>query len=111
MENTLPTQDQPFDLPADMGVATATALQSELLKLTELAADISINGSRVERVHTASLQLLTALVRDLEKAGRQCQWLALSPVLEKSITDLGLSEIMHLPTQIHNESEIEKEQV
>lgn len=112
MESTLPTADQQvFELPADLGVAQADDLQKELLKLSQASTDIGIDGGNVEKVHTASLQLLTSLVRDLNKAGHKCHWTQISGVLQQSAGNLGLTEVLNMPTESQNESEIEKESV
>ncbi len=111
MDNTLPTASQVFELPADLGVANAATLQDELLKLNASPTDIELNGGNVERVHTASLQLLTALFRDMKQTGRVCTWSAVSTALRQAVDTLGLTEILHMPEVTAGNAEIEKETV
>lgn len=98
-----------FELPADLGVANAAELQTELLKLIDSPADISLNGGNVERTHTSSLQLLAALIRDLADAGHRCEWTQVSGALLQSASSLGLTELLNMPTQ--TESDVNKEDI
>ena len=101
--------DTEFCLPADLGVAQAAELRTELLKFLENEADISIKGSEVQRIHTAGLQILTAWIQDRKQNGRGCNWTELSPELRQAAENLGLLELMCIPTDTQANAEELKE--
>ena len=57
---------------------------------------VVVDGSAVERVDTAGLQLLVALVRRQQQSGRRIEWKAASPELLKCGERLGLLEALGL---------------
>jgi anti-anti-sigma regulatory factor len=63
------------------------------LQFSLLAANgnpVVVDGSAVERVDTAGLQLLVALARRQQQAGKRLEWKAASPELMKCGERLGL---------------------
>lgn len=54
----------------DLGIEAAADLKALLLPHLESKRSVSIDASAVERVHSASLQLLFAFMRDRSNAGR-----------------------------------------
>jgi chemotaxis protein CheX len=57
---------------------------------------VVVDGSSVERIDTAGLQLLVALARSQQQQGRRLQWKAASPELLKSGERLGLIDALGL---------------
>ena len=77
-------------LPADLGIAGAAALRDELLALRDSEAALRIDGSAVERVSTACLQVLLALFRDRAAGGRRTVLEPVSEPLAEAARWLGL---------------------
>jgi anti-anti-sigma regulatory factor len=64
-----------------------------------VAADgdpVVVDGSAVERIDTAGLQLLVAFARRQKEAGRRLHWEAASPALLSGSARLGLNEALGL---------------
>jgi phospholipid transport system transporter-binding protein len=59
---------------------------------------VVVDGSAVERIDTAGLQLLVALARRQQQGGGRLEWKAASPELVKCGARLGLIEALGLPT-------------
>jgi len=55
-------------IPADLGIESAEALQAEL-KGRQAEAKLLLDGSQVNRMHAASLQVLAALFKQRGAAG------------------------------------------
>jgi phospholipid transport system transporter-binding protein len=58
---------------------------------------VVVDGSAVERIDTAGLQLLVALAHRQRQAGGRLEWKAVSPELVKCGARLGLIEALGLP--------------
>ncbi|MGH8442909.1 MAG: STAS domain-containing protein [Nevskiaceae bacterium] len=88
-----------FTLPADLGIEHAATLHSTLSPLLATTAPVELVASDVSRVHTASLQVLAAFVRERTSAGGPTTWRAPSALLRESAiraaldTTLGLSAV------------------
>jgi len=79
--------------------ASCTLRETADLQFSLVAASgdpVVVDGSAVERVDTAGLQLLVALVRRQQQAGRRIEWKAASPELLKCGERLGLIEALGL---------------
>lgn len=72
-------------------------LHFALLAVSAGAEPCYIDGSAVERVDTAGLQMLAALFCQRAAAGRSTGWTAASPELVRCATRLGLEQVLHLP--------------
>ncbi len=86
----------PFYLKLDV---SCTLRESADLQFSLVAASgdpVVVDGGDVERVDTAGLQLLVALVRRQQRAGRRLSWKAASPTLLKCGDRLGLTEALGL---------------
>lgn len=93
--------DTPASEPLKLGPAsirTAEELRNELAARLLNAGAVTIDASTVERIDTASLQLLTAFVREMRAASRPVEWLGRSDALERAATVLGLSAALGLGT-------------
>lgn len=87
-----------FHLKLDAG---CTLRDSTDLQFTLVAArgdPVVVDGSGVERIDTAGLQLLVALVRRQQQAGLGLSWKAASPELLRCGRQLGLIDALGLAT-------------
>jgi anti-anti-sigma regulatory factor len=80
-----------LQLPPVLDLAGAAPLQRRLLAHSEQGADIVIDGSQVERVSTACLQVLVAAARAARSHGRSFSLADASPALEAALDDLALT--------------------
>jgi phospholipid transport system transporter-binding protein len=80
--------------------ASCTLRETADLQFSLVAATgdpVVVDGSAVERVDTAGLQLLVALAHRQRQGGRRLEWKAASPELLKCGERLGLTEALGLP--------------
>jgi len=68
------------------------------LEALETQQNIMLNASQVERVDTATLQVLGAFIQDANTRQQSVNWETPSEPLCQSAALLGLSEILCLPT-------------
>src|SRR5579871_921325 len=80
-------------LPAELSIAHLDSFRENFAATPLLHAKIDIDGSAVERIDTAGVQLLAAVVR----AGASLNWRAASPALVHAATILGLASWLGLP--------------
>jgi ABC-type transporter Mla MlaB component len=83
-------------LPADCRMAAQAALKDELLGVLG-AGTVVLDGSRVERVDTAALQLLVLFRREMAACGGSMSWHRASGVLGEAAALLGLTQTLELP--------------
>ncbi|MBD8871437.1 STAS domain-containing protein [Rhodanobacter sp. DHB23] len=83
-------------LPVDCRIGAQAALQAELSEALQGCA-VELDGSQVERVDTAALQLLMLFRRASDARGGTLSWRAGSTVLNDAASLLGLSRILELP--------------
>lgn len=87
----------PIELGSDLGIERASDLKDQLLAQLESGRSVVLDGSQVERVHGAGLQLLAAFVREREEAGRKTRIDAPSPALVDAARVLALTTALGLP--------------
>jgi phospholipid transport system transporter-binding protein len=85
-------------LPADCRMAAQAALKAELLGALKAGA-IVLDGTQVERVDTAALQLLVLLRRELDAHGGTLRWHGTSDALNEAASLLGLAQLLNLPAE------------
>jgi len=78
-------------------IRTINALQTELAERLDESGNVQIDGTAVDRVDTAGLQLLAAFVRDVRAEQRAVEWVGCSDALRKAATALGLETALCLP--------------
>ena len=78
-------------LPSDLGIEHVAELQQQLAGHLDATA-LELDGEAVARVHTASLQLLHAFVRDRAGAGRSTTFTLASPTLAEAARTLALAD-------------------
>ena len=77
-------------------IRTVTSLQAELAERLDDSGAIQIDGSGVDRVDTAALQLLAVFVRDVRAEAREVEWIGSSAGLRKAANGLGLNTALGL---------------
>lgn len=86
-------------LRAQLTISEAPACQREFVDALADTDPLVLDGASVERVDTAGLQLLVALVKSATAAGRPVTWTVCSPVLVKAAQRLGLAPALNLPVR------------
>lgn len=81
-------------LAADCSLPQAAALRAKLARLLTRASTVTLDAGAVTRIDTASLQLLTAFVRDRRNRGRAVVWRNLPPAFHEAAGLLGLSTVL-----------------
>lgn len=76
----------------------ASDLHFSMLAVRQDAQVFSIDGSAVERVDTAGLQLLACFARARVAAGGTISWTAVSPELARCASRLGMEEVLGMPS-------------
>jgi phospholipid transport system transporter-binding protein len=71
--------------------------QFHLLSADFGSGEVLVDGSAVERVDTAGLQLLLAFVQHQATQGRKVSWTSASDALDRAAARLGLAASLHLP--------------
>lgn len=89
------TRTTVFKLPGSMTVAHAQALRDALLPLVPQAR-LTLDGSAVDSVGVAGLQVLAALMRS--RGERSTHWHAVSPALLDAARVSGLTQALALPS-------------
>jgi len=87
----------PILLSADLGIETAADLQRQLMPSLHQAQPVLLDASQVQRLHTASLQVLCALFMSRQRSGLETRWAAVSDILRDAANHLGLAAALELP--------------
>jgi len=74
----------------------ALDMQFQLLSTDFGDSDVLLDGSAVERIDTAGLQMLVAFAKHHAVSGRRMQWTAASQELQRGSRMLGLDEALGL---------------
>jgi ABC-type transporter Mla MlaB component len=100
LESQMPVDaiDPIIALPSNSTVKDASALKVELLKLLEVPAPVVIDVRSVERVDTATIQLLYAFVRDRAERNGMVEWLGSPAVIVDAVRLLGVQDVLAIPT-------------
>jgi anti-anti-sigma regulatory factor len=87
------------DLVLDPGCTLRDSTELQFLLLTTDCSrrEVVIDGSKVERIDTAGLQLLVAFAQLQKSAGRVLRWCGSSDVLILGSRTLGLDAVLGLP--------------
>jgi anti-anti-sigma regulatory factor len=80
-------------------IRTINSLQAQLAERLDESGNVQIDGSAVDRIDTAGLQLLAAFVRDLQAEARSVEWLGCSTALRRSANALGLGAALGLGSE------------
>jgi ABC-type transporter Mla MlaB component len=82
---------EPVALPAECLIASAAELRTTLLSRLSDAANVRIDASAVQRIDTASLQVLAAFARDRRADGLAIEWLEVPACLTDAAALLDLT--------------------
>lgn len=83
-------------LASDLGIEQSAELKAALAPHLASKRVVAIDAGGVERVHSASLQVLCAFWRDRQKAGRNTRLDNASPALRDAAQILALSSFLGL---------------
>ena len=89
-----PVKAGPIELPARLTIAQSVELRGTLVKALAGGVPLCLDGSRVEEIDTAILQLLASAWTDASQRGLACKWQGTSAVLRDTATLIGVSEIL-----------------
>jgi anti-anti-sigma regulatory factor len=89
---------RPLALPAECAIASAPSLRASLLKRLADPANVQIDASAVQRIDTASLQVLGAFAHDRRAAGRASEWRGVPAGMTDVARLLGLTSILGFDT-------------
>jgi ABC-type transporter Mla MlaB component len=84
-------------LASNCGVKDAAELKQSLCELAEQSGAVSIDVRNLERLDTATMQLLCAFVRDRTTRDLKVEWQGESTVLHEAARLLGVTELLALP--------------
>jgi anti-anti-sigma regulatory factor len=83
-------------LPAECAIASAPELRDGLLKRLSDARNVQIDASALQRIDTASLQVLAAFARDRRAEGLPVEWLSVPACLTDAAALLDLTDALGL---------------
>ena len=86
----------PLELGSDLGIERAAELKEMLAAQVDSGRSVVLDLSKAERIHSASLQLITAFVRERQNAGRKTRIADPSPAFEESARVLALNSALGL---------------
>lgn len=86
-------------LPADCRIADLADVK-QALQAALATGRVAIDGSAVERVDTAALQLLLAAHRDAGKSSLPFIWQGASAALRDAAAMIGLAQTLELPATL-----------
>lgn len=88
-------------LPSVVGIKETDQLRDDLIEVLEESKHISLDGSHVESIDAAGLQLLTAFTEDVSKNGESIYWCGVSEVLQNAASQLGLTDYLWLTNHLN----------
>jgi len=84
-------------LEASCTLRDSIDMQFQLLAVDFGDADVVVDGSAVERIDTAGLQMLLSFARHQAGRGKALRWSAVSPELIRGSQLLGLATALGIP--------------
>jgi len=84
-------------LGASCTIHEAPALRAHLLEQSAHPGPYEIDGSAVQQIDTAGVQLVVAFALDCLERGIHYVWTARSPVLEEATRTLGVNALLESP--------------
>ena len=86
-----------IELGARTTIVQAADLHRSLLASVARGEGMVVDGTRVEEIDTAILQLLASLWRTCRERGIACTWLGQSEALRQAASLVGLADVLQLP--------------
>jgi anti-anti-sigma regulatory factor len=93
------TQSTRIELDEQLTIAQAAALHRSLCASLDGGAPMVVDGSRIQEIDTAGLQLLASLLRSGQERGIACTWHGVSDVLRRTARLVGMSEMLRFPDE------------
>lgn len=90
-------QSARVELDARTTIVQAADLHRTLLARVSQGEAVVVDGTRVEEIDTAILQLLTSLWRTCVERGIACTWHGASDALRQTAALVGVAELLHFP--------------
>jgi ABC-type transporter Mla MlaB component len=90
------TGNRPLALAADCAIGTAGKLKADLLRRLTQTDTVAIDASAVQRIDTATLQVLAAFARERGAAGLAVEWVGVPSALTDAARLLNLSALLGL---------------
>lgn len=83
-------------LEAALGIRDARALHEKLGTVLTAGTAIVVDGSRVERLDAAAMQVLAGFIRAARERGLAFTWQSPSPILQQAARVLGLEQVFEM---------------
>lgn len=90
-------QQVPVALDVRMTIVQAAGLHRTLLACVAQGETVIVDGTQVEEIDTAILQLLASLWRTCLERGIGCTWQGASNALRQTAALVGVAELLHFP--------------
>ncbi len=87
-----------------MVISDALEWHNKISAAFDTAAEIVLDGSKIEQIDSIGLQLLVAIFKQASNSGVRVTWRGVSDALLVSADQLGLVEILHLDILTEEES-------
>ena len=87
---------KPIELPARLSITQSADWHRTLVSRSEGHAALVLDGSRVEEIDTAILQLLVSAWLGAAKRGVECRWQGASEALRHSAALIGVAATLQL---------------
>lgn len=85
-------------LPTSLTIQSVTADHKHLIeRLSGIEGPVEIDAGSVEEIDTAGMQLLLAVISELDSRSVKTQWVAPTQVLLQTAATLGMSNALSLP--------------
>jgi anti-anti-sigma regulatory factor len=89
-------KSKPIELPARLSIAQSADLHRTLAACCEAQVPLVLDGSCVEDIDTAILQLLVSAWLGAAKRGVECRWQGASDSLRHAATLIGVAAALQL---------------
>ncbi|HMN44399.1 MAG TPA: STAS domain-containing protein [Povalibacter sp.] len=97
VESTATSGAAAITLAANCSIKEVAVLRSQLCAVVDSGEPVAIDASAVERIDTATLQLLYAFVRDRLNSDREVTWQGVPAALTDAARLLGVRDLLCLP--------------
>lgn len=87
----------PIELDARVTIVQAAVLHRSLLTRLASGQPLVVDGTRVEEIDTAILQLLASLWRTTRERGIACTWRGVSDPLRRTASLVGVADMLQFP--------------
>lgn len=87
-----------IECPSELDIATVGVLHQQLLSVLQKKEPLEIDGHAVQKIHSATLQLLLSFMSEARSHGLSVQWRNPSLALVEGARLLGLTDHLGLET-------------